>query len=138
MEKWGINTYKYWNYDEKNEHFADRLKKLRKTGGITQQKLAEALCVSRSCISNYENNTRHPDYETIKQMADFFGVFVDYLLGTSDSMEIPIKKENIKDYDEILKRVSSKGDKIDLTGISLTKKLAIIEFSEYVINSGRE
>ena len=71
-------------------------------------------------------------------MADFFGIFVDYLLGTSDSMEVPIKKENVKDYNDILKRVSSKGDVIDLSGISLTKKLAIIEFSEYVINSGRE
>ena len=130
--------YKFWSCEVKNEHFAERLKKVRQAEGITQAELADALCISRSCISNYENKTRRPNYETIKQIADFFGIFVDYLLGTSDSMEIPVKKENVKDYDEILKRVSSKGDVIDLSGISLTKKLAIIEFSEYVINSGRE
>ncbi|MBE7040264.1 MAG: helix-turn-helix transcriptional regulator [Ruminococcaceae bacterium] len=130
--------YRYWSYEDKSENFAKRLKKLRSAEGITQGQLAEALCISRSCISNYENKTRYPDYETIKQMADYFGVFVDYLVGTSDSIEVPIKKENIKDYDDILKRVSSSGDKIDLSGIPLNKKLAIIEFSDYVINSGRK
>ncbi len=129
--------YKFWSSRDKTETFAKRLKMLRSAEGLTQGQLAEALCISRSCISNYENEARYPDYETIKQMADFFGVFVDYLIGGSDSVEVPIKKDDVKDYEDILKRVSAMGDKIDLSGIPLKKKLAIIEFSDYVINSER-
>lgn len=59
--------------------FGERLKDLRTKKHLTQSQLADALGVSKQAISQYENGIRTPkDYE---QIADFFNVNLDYLLG---------------------------------------------------------
>ncbi len=35
-------------------------------------------------MSKYETGEREPDYETLKHLADYFNVSLDYLLGRSD------------------------------------------------------
>lgn len=57
------------------------LKKLRKSKKLTQDELADLLCVSRSAISLYETGRREPDCAMLSKMADVFGVSVDFLLG---------------------------------------------------------
>jgi len=66
--------------------FAERLKILREQKGLTQEKLAEAVGVSRSTIGGYEapSKEREPDFEIVRLLADFFGVTVDYLVGRVD------------------------------------------------------
>ena len=49
--------------------------------GIYQKELAAILKVSVGTVSNYENNIHFPDQEALLQLADYFGVTVDYLLG---------------------------------------------------------
>lgn len=61
-----------------------RLRELRKQKGITMKQLGEIVGVGESTISQYENGKRQPDYDTINQFADYFGVSVDYLLGRTD------------------------------------------------------
>ncbi len=65
----------------------DKLKKLRKENGIYQKDLAEALSVSKSTIAMWETGNRLPDIETVKRIADYFGVTVEYLIGSPESCQ---------------------------------------------------
>lgn len=57
------------------------LKAAREEKGLTQEKLAEILNVSRVTIARYESGDRWPDCETLLKLADITGCSVDYLLG---------------------------------------------------------
>jgi len=62
-----------------------RLKELRKSRNISQQKLAMDLNINQNSISRYETGEREADYTTLIQLADYFGVSLDYLLERSDN-----------------------------------------------------
>ena len=61
--------------------FGDILSELRKDKALTQRQLAEEIRVSTSTISNYEIGAHYPDIEKLIELADFFDVSTDYLLG---------------------------------------------------------
>ena len=61
--------------------FGEILTSLREERGIYQKELAAILKVSVGTVSNYENNIHFPDQDALLQLADYFGVTVDYLLG---------------------------------------------------------
>lgn len=65
-------------------NFAKRLKELRTERGILQRELADYLKVSRVTITQYETGNRSPDDEIKKQIAQYFNVSLDYLMGLSD------------------------------------------------------
>ena len=68
---------------------ADRIQNLRKTKGISQEQLAEAIGVSRQAVSKWESEQSTPDLEKIVLMSDFFDVTTDYLLkGIEPTNEI--------------------------------------------------
>lgn len=68
------------------EILANRLRKLREEKRLTQKELAQALGLgSKSTITNYEQNDRDPDYETLIKIAKYFEVSIDYLLGQKDN-----------------------------------------------------
>ena len=48
------------------------------------KKLGEDINVAESTISLYETGKREPDYETLKKIAEYFDVSIDYLLGRVD------------------------------------------------------
>lgn len=60
------------------------IKKLREDKGISQQRLAEAIKVSRSTVAMWETGGSQPDIEMLIRMSLFFSVSVDYLLGRVD------------------------------------------------------
>ena len=60
------------------------IKDIRIRKGLTQSEVASALGVSSVVYSRYENGKRQPSIDTLIQMADIFGVTVDYLLGRQD------------------------------------------------------
>lgn len=64
-----------------------RLKQLRKERNISQLKLALDLNMNQNTISRYENLDREADYETLINIADYFDVSLDYLLGRSDKQK---------------------------------------------------
>lgn len=43
--------------------------------------LAPKLLLAPSTLGNYVQGTREPDYDTLRRIADYFGVSIDYLLG---------------------------------------------------------
>lgn len=69
--------------------FAERIKTLRKELNLTQQDFADKLAKKRSTISGYETDRKQPDYDTLLELADFFDVSVDYLLGKSNIRKLP-------------------------------------------------
>ena len=64
--------------------FGQRLKDLRGQHQMTQQELADRSHIARSTLGMYEKDRRHPDFEALDQLADFFDVSLDYLLGKTD------------------------------------------------------
>lgn len=60
---------------------ADRLKELRKRKGLTQRKVADSIGIAVSTLGMYESGNREPDVGTLKKLARFYGVTVDYLTG---------------------------------------------------------
>ena len=61
------------------------LEELRKDRGLSQTELGKVLHVTPGTISNYENNVNLPGTERLVDMANFFQVSTDYLLGRSTS-----------------------------------------------------
>lgn len=66
--------------------FHKRLTELRIKAALTQQELADKIKISRATYAQYEIGRRHPDYETLQRLADYFEVTIDYLMGRSNAM----------------------------------------------------
>lgn len=83
------------NTDTKGENniFSVRLKELMR-GNITQQQLADVLNVKRQTISLYLNGVSLPPIEKVVEIANYFNVSADYLIGLSSikSTETSIKE----------------------------------------------
>ena len=62
----------------------NRIKQLRKAKGLRQADVARETCIDQKTLSNYEIGRTNPDSYAIVQLAEFFGVTADYLLGLSD------------------------------------------------------
>ena len=60
--------------------FAKNLSELRQASGMTQLELGERLNYSDKTVSKWERGESIPDAGMLKQIADVFGVSVDYLL----------------------------------------------------------
>lgn len=74
----------------------EQLSEIRKDKGYTQEKLAEVLHVTKSTLSNYENNRRTPDIAFIKAFSKLMDVSVDYIVGTTEIAQgISILKKRV-------------------------------------------
>lgn len=74
---------------------AKNIATLRTEAGLTQLKLAEKLNYSDKAVSKWERGESVPDIFMLKEIADTFGVTVDYLL-TEEHNEEQIKNEKDK------------------------------------------
>lgn len=102
-------------YDEKKAKgkFQERLKKLAGDSETAKQ-LKEYLGVSIQTINSYKQGTLYPKVENLLQIADFFGVSLDYLIGNSD----------IPNIDESLQAVNG------VTGLSVEAIIKLHSFKE--------
>lgn len=66
----------------------EKLQELRKQKGLTQENLAEVLCVSRTAISKWESGRGYPNIDSLKGIAKFFGVTIDELLSGNELLAI--------------------------------------------------
>ncbi len=77
--------------------FGTRLRILIEEKGITQKELALQFNIAPSTVSSYVQNTREPDFETLKLFAKYFDVSTDYLLDYySDNIETEKENELIR------------------------------------------
>lgn len=59
----------------------ENIAKFRKAKGLSQEKVAEVLEVSRQAVTKWESNISKPSSENLIKLADTLGVSVDVLLG---------------------------------------------------------
>ena len=112
--------------------FQRRLKELRKSRGISQQKMAEQLYISQQAYAKYETGASSPNPETLSTIAKLLNVTVDDLLGSNDSViqtlstpskgvwvpvlgkvqaGIPVAAvQDVLDHEEITKEMASQGE----------------------------
>ena len=60
--------------------FNEKLQELRKSRGLTQEELAEALFVSRTAVSKWESGRGYPSIDSLKEISRFFSVTIDELI----------------------------------------------------------
>ncbi|MCM1306103.1 MAG: helix-turn-helix transcriptional regulator [Bacteroides sp.] len=63
-----------------------KLFELRTEKGLSQREIAKLFSVSQSTYNNWENSNTQPSIEQLIEIARFFGVSVDYLIGNSDDL----------------------------------------------------
>ena len=71
---------------------ADRIQSLRKSKGMSQEELADAVGVSRQAVSKWESEQATPDLDKVVIMSDIFEVTTDYLLKGIE----PVKTDDHK------------------------------------------
>jgi transcriptional regulator with XRE-family HTH domain len=105
------------------EILASRLKQLRLEKELTLEQVAKALSTTKVSISRYENSAREPKSDTLIQLANYFDVSIDYLLGKTD------ERKSIANYEQdvhlILRKVINQlknNEGLILDGRPLTKQ----------------
>lgn len=72
----------------------ERIKELRELTGITQTQLAKKMGVTRSSVNTWEMGIAIPSTTKLIELALFFHVSTDYLLGLEDSKKIDTNRLN--------------------------------------------
>lgn len=62
-----------------------RISHLRGERQLTQGELARIIGVTRAALSHYENDRRQPTYDTLRKIAQYFSVSVDYVMEGAES-----------------------------------------------------
>lgn len=57
------------------------LKAIRKQRNLNQLKVALDLNISREALSHYENGKRSPDIQMLRNLSEYFGVSIDFLIN---------------------------------------------------------
>ena len=60
--------------------FGEKLFKLRKEKGLSQEQLAEQMNTTRQAVSKWENDQGFPETEKLMMLGNIFSVSIDYLL----------------------------------------------------------
>jgi len=107
-----------------------QIKKLRNEKGLTQERLAKKIGLSRGSLSMIEINKREPDNKTLQKLADFFDVSVDYLLGrTNERLTADKIKEAAVTYQAPI--IDCSDD--TMNNLPEEAKRSIEEFKEYIL-----
>lgn len=84
--------------------FNEKLQELRKSRGLTQEELAEALFVSRTAVSKWESGRGYPSIDSLKEISKYFSVTIDELLTGEELISIAERenKSNIQRICDLL------------------------------------
>ena len=85
-----------------NLEIANRLQQLRKEKGFSQEQLANELGISRQAVSKWERAESSPDTDNLICLAKLYGVSLDELLSTDDSIEEIISNNIDEEKDNII------------------------------------
>ena len=77
--------------------FSEKLRELRVQKNISQAKLAADIHISRSAVAKWENGLGLPSDESLKLLADYFGVAVDELITNKTNEEVLVSKNKTID-----------------------------------------
>ncbi len=85
----------------------ERLKSLRLLNDLTQKEVSINLNLSEVRYGQYESNKRKPDYDVLKDIAKFYNVSTDYLLGNES--KINTSETEIKEKEALKKLLIENG-----------------------------
>ena len=80
----------------------DRIKTLRESAGLTQAEVARQLGISRSGVNAWEMGLSVPSTQYIVELAKYFNVSTDYLLGMKNTATISVKGLSQKQVSALL------------------------------------
>ena len=86
------------------------IKRLRQRHNLTQDQVAEKLCVSYQAVSKWENNINAPDISLLPEIANLFGVSIDTLF--SDYPEEDSDLRSVMKDDGVIRVVQIRNKKI--------------------------
>ena len=93
------------------------LKKIRTQNKKQQQEVADYLGINRVSYARYESGERQPDFQTVANLADYFKVSVDYLLGRTDDPHPVTSNDDVKKaIDEYVKNKGKQSTVIRYNG----------------------
>lgn len=84
-----------------NIYLGENLKELRRKRNLTQEKLAEFLGVSFQAVSKWERGDTYPDIALLPEIASFFKVSVDELLGVNRAENEREILKCLEEYDNL-------------------------------------
>ena len=102
--------------------FDKKLKTLRLENNMTQESLARRINVARSTIAGYETKNRQPSHEKLADMAEIFGVSVDYLIDGDETLTPLSRTQHERIIDEKFFRLYSQ--------LSVTSKEHALDYLE--------
>lgn len=81
--------------------FSEKLKSIRKKAGMSQEKLAEKIGVSRQAITKWETDAGIPDIDNIMALSSLFNISLDELLSNekTDKKQTDYLYESVTEYD---------------------------------------
>ncbi len=89
----------------------NNIKELRKSKRMTQKDLALAMNVSQQTVGAWETERAIPGADTLSELADYFDVTTDYLLGRPEKKDDDAKTADIEDLDKMIDNARSFGGK---------------------------
>ena len=85
-------------------YFSEVFKRPRKNKDLTQEQMADILCVSPQAVSRWETGATYPDISLLPSVADFFDVSVDELLGASKAKAELKIEDYLKQFQEAINK----------------------------------
>lgn len=82
------------------------IEQLRKRHKKSQQEIAQALNITQSAYQKYENGRTEPNIERLKQLANYYNVSIDYLVGRVFQDDFGYLSPEQKDAIKILKQLN--------------------------------
>ena len=79
----------------------NRIAELRSKLGISMREAATKLGMPYTTYVNYEKGTREPNSETLIKLSRFFGTTIDYLIGKTDTQDVPPGFDPMPDMDQV-------------------------------------
>ena len=99
--------------------FNEKLLKLRKEKGLSQEELGMEMQVSRQTVSKWEAGQSYPDFTRLVMLSDFFDMTLDELVKDIDVQEVrenSFTNEKIDSIYRVSQDVNSKRDKVVYSG----------------------
>lgn len=88
--------------------FADKLKELRLSLGLTQAEFVEKLGITASALSAYEKNQKNPSISIVKKIAEQYNVSIDWLCGLTNKKHVNNIISTVSDIVKLLLQIEEK------------------------------
>lgn len=81
--------------------FGNRLKDLRLMYGLTQEEVADKICVTKQAVSKWENGLSLPDVAALGSLAELYNTTIDFLLTGEEKVRIEKKIEIVEKVETV-------------------------------------